>query len=362
MLRVELKAEALIIGAGPAGLAVAACLKKIGAPFLIVEQAATIGSTWRRHYDRLHLHSDRDHSALPYLDFPRGTPRYPSRDQVIAYLEFYARHFGLAPRLGERVQSVQPGEAGWVTITAAGAYRSRHVIVATGCNAVPNLPRWPGQEHFRGRILHSGEYRDGEPFRDRNVLIVGFGNSAGEIAIDLYEHGAHVAMAVRGPVNIIPREILGLPILTVSLAFSRLPPRLADALAAPLVRLTIGDIARLGFRKPLCGPITQINTTARIPLIDIGTVKLIREGRIEIRRGLRSISQDAVTFDDGSTRRCDAIVLATGFRAGFDRFLNQGRLAAPAGLHFCGFRVSPTGMLRDIGLEARQIAERISTH
>jgi indole-3-pyruvate monooxygenase len=361
MVRME-RPQALIIGAGPAGLAVAACLRQRGAPFMLVEQANTIGSSWRRHYDRLHLHSDRDHSSLPYLDFPRQTPRYPSRDQVIAYLERYALHFGLAPRLEHRVESLLPDEMGWVATTTAGEYRSRHVIVATGCNAVPHRPQWPGQEKFGGRILHSSEYRNADPFRGQSVLVVGFGNSGGEIAIDLYEQGARVTMAVRSPVNIVPREILGLPILTVSLAFSRLPPRLADALAAPLVRLTVGDIAKLGFRKSPCGPITQIQTTSRIPLIDIGTVKLVREGRIEILGGLRCIGQNEVTFDDGTTRRCDAIVLATGFRPGFDRFLDPAwHDAAPARLHFCGFRVSPTGMLRDIGLDARRIAERIST-
>lgn len=370
---VERAAETLIIGAGPAGLAVAACLKQRDAPFVLVERATTIGSSWRRHYERLRLHTDRAHSALPFLDFPSATPRYPSREQVIAYLEGYARHFDLTPQLGEEVQSVVADEGGWLATTNACVYRCARVIVATGYNAVPHVPVWPGQERFGGHILHSAEYRNGARFRGRNVLVVGFGNSGGEIAIDLHEHGARVAMSVRGAVNVVPREILGLPILTVSIALSRLPPALADFLSAPILRMALGDLSKLGFRRPPHGPIAQIKGTARIPLIDSGTIRLVREGHIDIRGGISSISDTAVIFEDGSSGAFDAIVLATGFRSGLERLL-QGchavqcasakqrteRAIGPAGLYFCGFFVSATGMLRDIGIQARRIAEHIS--
>ena len=369
----EHQVDTLVIGAGPAGLAVAACLKKQGVRFLIIDRAAEVGSSWRRHYDRLHLHTDRDHSALPGLPFSAGTPRYPSRQQVIDYLERYARHFELAPRLGEEVRSVRPGSSGWITTTMASVYHSRRVVIATGCNGVPYVPRWPGHERFGGEIVHSSEYRDGEPFRGRSVLVVGFGNSGGEIAIDLHEHGARVAMAVRGPVNIIPREILGLPVLAIGIALSRLPARFADALSAPLLRLIIGDITRLGFRKLPMGPIAQIRTKARIPLIDIGTVKLIRAGYIEVLGDVCELTETDVKFDDGRSRRFDAIVVATGFRPGVDRFLvsqndflNAERalprsgVETEPGLYFCGFLVSPTGMLREIGIEAERIADAIT--
>jgi indole-3-pyruvate monooxygenase len=365
-------AETVIIGAGPAGLAAGACLRKRGGSFIVLERRATIGSSWQRHYDRLHLHTDARHSALPYLDFPRRTPRYPSREQMIAYIQRYAQHFGLAPLLGEEVSSVRRSEGEWITTTLTGnTYRSGCVIVATGYNAIPHLPAWPGQERFRGRILHSSCYRNGEPFRGQRVLVVGLGNSGGEIAIDLHEHGARVAVAVRATVNIVPRDILGLPILTVSIALSRLPARLADVLAAPLLRMTLGDLSRLGFRKPEAGPMTQIKRTGRIPLIDIGTVELVRAGRIDVLGDVRSLSETEVTFDDGSSQRFDTLVLATGFRprTGFLREAEmpganargRERIGGKGGLYFCGFFVSPTGMLRDIAMEARWIAEHITT-
>ena len=361
----ERHCESLVIGAGPAGLAVGACLRRCGVPFQIVEQAGTIGASWRQHYDRLHLHTDRGHSALPYFDFPKGTPRYPSRDQVIAYLEQYAEHFGIVPHLGQRVGRVQYRDGEWVTTSGTSIYRSKHVIVATGYNAVPHLPDWPGRELFGRRILHSSEYRNGEPFRGEDVLVVGLGNSGGEIAIDLCEHGARVALAVRGALNVIPREILGLPVLAVSIALSRLPARLADVLAAPLIRLTVGDITSLGLRKLPVGPITQIETTAKVPLIDIGTLRFVREGRIAVLGGVRCLGEAGeVTFEDGSRRHFDAMVLATGFRPGVEKFLqpapaSTGATAGQDGLYFCGFRISPTGMLRDIGIEARWIADDI---
>ena len=366
-----LRDETLVIGAGPAGLAAAACLRRLDVPLVMVDQAAGIGSSWRGHYERLHLHTDAGHSALPYFGFPPGTPRYPSRAQMVAYLDRYAQHFGLNPNLGEEVKSVSPCDKGWITRTTGSVYHSRRVIVATGYNSVPHMPAWPGQERFAGRILHSSAYRNGEEFRGQRVLVIGFGNSGGELAIDLHEHGAQVAMAVRGPVNIVPREVLGIPILTIALALSHLPARVADALAAPLARLTVGDLTKLGLRRSVTGPITQIRTTSRVPLIDIGTMKLIREGHIEVLGGVHSMSATGVRLDDGSQRCFDAIIAATGFRPGVDRFLNSHyddrrmhhapphRDPGESGLYFCGLRFSPTGMLREIGIEAQRIAGQI---
>jgi len=379
-------APTLVIGAGPAGLAVAGCLKARGAPCVVLERGAEIAASWRRHYDRLHLHTAARHSSLPGFGFPSGTPRYPSRDQMVGYLEEYAQRFEIVPHLGEEVASLRPSDGEWIVETAAARYRSPQVVVATGTNAIPWIPAWPGQERFRGSILHSREYRNGETFRGQHVLVVGFGNSAGEIAIDLHEHGARPAMAVRGPVNIVPREIAGIPISSVSLLLSRVPTRLADALAPRIARLTTGDIARFGLTQATVSPMTQIRVESRIPLIDIGTLDLIRRGHIEIRPGLRSFGAREATFEDGSRDTFDAVITATGFRPGVARFLDpavdsDGPITEPArtgpagdamtkwprsrvestnGLYFCGFAVTPTGMLREIGIEARRIAAHIT--
>lgn len=364
--------DTLIIGAGPAGLASAACLRSRGLPFTLLEQADVIGSSWRRHYERLHLHTARQHSALPFLPFPRGTPRYPSRQQVIEYLELYARHFRIAPLFSCRVSRLERDNEGWIVDTGARHLRARRVIVATGINALPHLPSWPGRERFRGDLIHSSDFRNGEPFRNQRVLVVGFGNSAGEIAVDLHSHGARVALAVRNTVNVVPRDILGLPILSISILLSRLPPRLADALAAPLVRMSIGDIERLGLRKSARGPLTEIALQGRVPLLDHGTLRLIRAGHIEIVGEITELGERSAHFRDGSSREVDAIVAATGFRSELEHLLEPVEIpkrlskarhsdcAAGHGIYFCGFGVSATGMLRDIHIDACRIADHIA--
>lgn len=366
--------EAIVIGAGPAGLAVGACLQRAGVPFLILEQAAGVGPSWHGHYDRLHLHTPKSLSALPYLSFPKTYPRYPSRAQMIDYLEEYAGHFGLEPRFGQRVLAARPVLGGWEVQTQETAFRAPNLVVATGNARVPYSPQWPGQEDFQGSCLHSSAYRNGEPFRQRRVLVVGFGNSGGEIALDLCEHGAQTSMAVRSPVNVVPREVLGVPNVAITIAQTGLPPRVADALNAPILRLRFGDLTRYGLRRPTRGPLAQINNDRRIPLIDIGTIQLIRSGQIQVYPGIERFTLEGVIFTDGRQQAFDAVILATGYRPQVSAFLEgaegaldeqgvplySGRELPVAGLYFCGFYVAPTGMLREIGHEARHIAAAIA--
>src|SRR5262249_9908048 len=131
-----LMTETVVIGAGPAGLAVAACLRRAGREVVIVDRAAEVGSAWPRPYERPHLHTAKRRSALPYRKFPRDWPTYISREQFVEYLEEYARAFELAPRLGETVTRAAPKEDGWRVETSAGVLQSRFLVVATGHNAV----------------------------------------------------------------------------------------------------------------------------------------------------------------------------------------------------------------------------------
>jgi indole-3-pyruvate monooxygenase len=367
-------APVIIIGAGPGGLAVAACLQREGiAEALILDEADRVASSWHRHYERLHLHTPRDHSALPHLPMPSAFSRYPARAQVIEYFENYARHFALNPRLGERVDSARRQDGAWQVTTAKGRYHAPVLVVAAGYNREPLIPTWPGVTEFGGRILHSSAYVNGRPYAGKDVLVVGFGNSGGEIAIDLHEHGARPTIAVRSAVNVIPREILGVPVLALGLVQRLLSPEIADRLNAPLLKASIGDLQPYGLRKLPYGPATQIRKHGRIPLIDVGTVALLKRGAITARPGVRSFQRGAVVFDDGSRTRFDAVILATGYRPRVDAFLSagldavdsngaptsSGRESAAAGLYFCGYHVSPNGMLREMALEARRIASAI---
>jgi indole-3-pyruvate monooxygenase len=363
----------LVIGAGSAGLAVGACLQQAGLHSIILEQSAQVGSAWRRHYDRLHLHTDKKNSELPFVPFPKDYPRYPSRDQLIDYLEAYSKRFDLDLRFNQQVRLARRENTQWVIQTQNARYLAANLVVAAGNAHTPYLPVWKGQDSFAGKIIHSSEYKNGAQFKGQNVLVVGLGNSGGEIAIDLWEHGARPGISVRNAVNVIPRELFGMPILSIGILQSSLPAWMADAMNAPILRATIGDLTSYGLRKLPYGPMTQIQKDKHIPLIDVGTLKLIRQGQITVYPGLKEFTEKGVGFEDGKEVQFETVVLATGFRPRVNAFLegaegiyaedgtplSSGRETSLPGLYFCGYFVSPTGMLREIALEARRICVAI---
>ena len=230
------EADAIIVGAGPAGLACAASMRELGLRATILEKADAVAPVWRRHYDRLHLHTDRGHSGLPGMAMPRTYPWYPSRAQVVDYLENYAAQFDLHPIFNRAVQTVRRDDARWRVETAQQQFIAPVVVIATGWADFPHRPGWPGSDAYQVAVIHSSEYRNPAAYADKRMLVVGFGNSGGEIALDLAEAGVDVTLAVRGPVQILPRELLGLPILTWAIAQARLPARVADFINAPAIR------------------------------------------------------------------------------------------------------------------------------
>ncbi|GAA4017764.1 NAD(P)/FAD-dependent oxidoreductase [Deinococcus rubellus] len=349
---------AVIVGAGPAGLAAAACLKRRGVNALLLEREPNLAATWRRHSDTLQLHTDKAHSALPYLHFPATTGRYPSRDQVVVYLETYARRLRLSPQFGTEVRRVVREEGGvWRVQTNRGEYRARHLVLATGNAATPVMPEWPGLEQFVGTVMHSSRWRSGLAFRGAQVLVIGAGNSGHEIALALQRCGAKVTWSVRGPVNVIPRDPLGLPLLSVALALDWLPARLRDALTFPLRWWLCRDLPRHGLRLLPFGPFQQIEQTGRVPIIDTGIVCAVLSGAVRVVGDVAGFGARQVKLASGETLDIDAVILATGYRpaAPYTR-----ALAATADVHACGYRVAATGMLHAIAGEARQIAALIA--
>lgn len=367
--------DTLIIGASAAGLATAACLKESGQRFEVLEASNVVGQAWRHHYDRLHLHTPKSASALPGLVMPSDWPRYPTRDQVVDYLERYRVHHRLEPRFGQKVTHLERHDNQWVATTMDEEWRTRSVVIATGANRQPVRPTWPGLHTFQGQVMHSSEYRNGDTWQGRPVLVVGFGNSACEQAIDLVERGSQAHLAVRSPVNVIPRDLFGVvPVLQLGVLMQHLPPAVADALAWPMIRASIGDIRKVGLRKLPYGPNTQIARDRHIPLLDIGTMDHIRAGRIRVHGDIERFTEDSVVFTDGETLVLAALVLATGYRPALEEFLVQWRAVCDPngiplisgspttlqGLYFCGQFVSPAGMLRQIRIEAGRIAAHIA--
>ena len=370
-----MQTHTLIIGASVAGLASAAALQKKEIEYLIIEKEAQAATPWRNHYERLHLHTSKNLSGLPYKKFDSNIPRYPSRQQVVDYLDDYQKAFHINPIFNTEAISIRRENGYWITETNNGIFKSQYLVIATGPYGKPKTVSFKGMETFTGKLLHSYGYKTGRDFKGQQVLVVGFGNSACEIAIDLYEQGAVPSMSVRSAVNVIPRDLFGIPILRISLLMSQLPPRLADTINAPLLRLLFGDISKLGLKKKQVGPFEQIEKEGTIPLLDIGTIRHIRKGHISMYDDINYIEGATVHFEGGKKQTIDTIITATGYyrdyaaiiqvdKARFEDLkqpLSRQQYFGKGGLYFCGFWVAPTGQFREIGLDAKKIAEDIGS-
>jgi cation diffusion facilitator CzcD-associated flavoprotein CzcO len=363
--------DAIIIGAGPAGLACAMTMRAAGLNAAVLEKADTVGSAWRRHYDRLHLHTDRRHSGLPGMAMPENYPAYPSRAQMVDYLESYAVRFDVRPAFNTTVSRVRREAAQWRVETTREQLSAPVIVIATGMADTPYRPALPGSDSYRGLLIHSSDYRNPQAVSAKRALVVGFGNSGGEIALDLAEAEIDVTLAVRGPVQILPRDLLGFPILSWAILQQFLPARFVDTINAPILRLAVGSIEKLGLQRATKGPRQMIEEDGRVPLIDIGTLAKIRDGSIKIRGRIDRMTSDGVVFANATEEKFDAIVLATGFRPDLRGMIPDvdgvfdahgmprvtGQASAAPGLYFCGHITSPTGQLRKIGIEAQRIAD-----
>ena len=183
-------------------------------------------------------------------------------------------------------------------------------------------------------------------------------------------------MAVRSPVQIIPRDLLGFPILSWAILYRRLPAGLVDFINAPVLRLAVGDFEKLGLKRAAKGPRQMVEEEGRVPLIDIGTLAKIRDGAIKVRGGVDRFTANGVVFADGANEKFGAVILATGFRPDLRRLvpdvedvfdgrgmpLVTGAATTLPGLYFCGQITVPTGQLREIGIEAKRIARAAKTY
>lgn len=365
-----------MVGAGPAGLATAACLRRRGIHALIVDHGMTVGETWQRRYGRLHLHTPRVQSALPGLRMPRRFGRWVAKDDVAHYLRVYARVHDLHPRFGVDVHRLDREDDLWVASTADGRLTARQVVVATGFSNRPVRPTWPGEESFSGDILHASGYREPAAFAGRAVLVVGAGNTGAEIAADLAGNGAAaVRLAVRTPPNIIPRQVGPVPTTLLAIPMDALPAALTDPVNRMLQRALIGDLTRYGMPVARAGVVAQARATGITPTIDVGLVDALRAGTVVPAPALERFDGDEAVFSDGTRFAADAVIAATGYTTGLAPMVGHlsvlgardaplvsgGRTAIGApGLRFVGIRSPLKGLLLQIGLDARAAARAIA--
>ena len=366
----------LVIGAGPAGLATAACLRRRGVEPLVVDRGEAVGDSWRARYDRLHLHTPRIQSGLPGRRIPRAAGRWVSRDDYARYLEDYATHAGVRPRFGVRVERLDRDGEGWRATTDTGPLRARQVVVATGYNGEPLVPAWPGAESFPGELGHAGRYTSAEPYRGRRVLVVGAGNTGAEIAADLAESGAaQVWLSVRTPPNVIPRSLGPVPTTLLGVSLDVTPAPVADPLNRLLQRRFIGDLTPTGLPAPRQGVVAQARATGTTPTIDVGLVAALRAGRVQPVAAVACFEGAEVVLADGTRVEPDAVVAATGYGRGLAPVVGhlgvlddrgrprvRGRVTVPGapGLRFVGISNPLKGLLLQIGLDARAAAAAVA--
>ncbi|MEU6374443.1 NAD(P)/FAD-dependent oxidoreductase [Streptomyces sp. NPDC046909] len=367
-----------VIGGGPGGLAAAYALRAQGIRAVVLEKSDRVGASWRRHYDRLHLHTTRRLSALPGLPMPRRFGRWVSRDDVVRYLEKYAEHHELETVTGVEVSRVErsPDGTGWLLHATGGReLTGAAVIVATGYNHTPLLPDWPGRESYAGGLTHAAEYRNAGPYAGRDVLVVGVGNTGAEIAVDLVEGGAQrVRLAVRTAPHIVRRSTAGWAAQYTGVLVRRLPVGLVDRLARPMAKLSVPDLSAHGLPRPDTGLYTRVREGA-IPVQDVGLIDAVRQGKVEIVAAVDGFDDDKVLLSDGTRIGPDAVIAATGYARSLENLVghldvldarglpvvNGARAPKNApGLFFTGYVTPISGTFREVAIDAGKIAKAIT--
>jgi cation diffusion facilitator CzcD-associated flavoprotein CzcO len=367
--------QVAVIGAGPAGVAAAVALKDRRLRPLLIDQADQVASAWRARYDRLRLNTCRPYSHLPGRRFPRGTPMFASRDQLVEHLDRHAHEDGIELRLGSSVNRLDRSNGHWTLDTSEGELRVPQVIVATGYEQAPIVPDWPGRDLFAGELIHSREYRNPEPFAGKRVLVVGPGCSGMEIAYDLAEGGAaKVWLSARTPPNIVLREGPGgLPGDMIAVVLLHLPRRFGDAFARFGRKQDLGDLTEYGLPVPDEGIMSRLHRTGQAPaIVDMEVIGSIKARRIEIVPGVESLDETGVQLARGSRVEPEAVVCATGYRRTLGPLVGhlgvlderevpraKGAKAAAPGLRFIGYVPRPGG-IGYAGKEARRAARAIA--
>ncbi|XP_061350650.1 probable indole-3-pyruvate monooxygenase YUCCA10 [Gastrolobium bilobum] len=322
------EASVIVVGAGTSGLATAACLTKQSIPYIILEREDCFASLWQKYtYDRLHLHLRKQVCELPHFPFPASYPHYVPRKQFIEYLDNYVNHFKINPLYQRAVELAQYDDEKWRVMAKnrtsghVEEYAGRFLVVACGETAEPRVPEVEGLGSFKGKVLHSTGYKNGKEFKDEHVLVVGSGNSGMEIALDLANFGAKPSIIVRSPVHFLSRDMMHY----ATLLFKYLSPSTVEKLLVIVSRIVYGDLSKYGIPFPSEGPFTMKMKYGKFPIIDLGTVKKIKSGEIQVLpTEIESMRGNQVLFRDGRSHPFDSIVFCTGFKRSTQKWLKGG--------------------------------------
>ncbi|WP_219825653.1 flavin-containing monooxygenase [Nonomuraea typhae] len=311
----------IVIGAGQAGLAAGRELRLAGHEVLLLEARSRLGETWRHRWDSLRLFTPARFSALPGLPFPAAPGHYPDKDEVAAYLEVYAAHFGLPIRLGSPVTRLRRTADGLFEVQVGRVddrFTASGVLVATGPFQRPHVPDLALPETITG--LHSSAYRGPAQLPDGPVLVAGAGNSGVQIAAELAATRT-VTLAAGGRQAVAPQRVMGADIFTwLSLS--------------GLVRAPVSGAVGRWMRK-------------RDPLIGMGPRHLRRRG-VRVTGRVVSVDGRFVRTADGQRLAPAVVIWATGYRSDYSWLQVAGALSDGLPVHEEG--VSPIPGLVYAGL------------
>ena len=362
--------NAVVIGAGSAGLASAHELLKSNLKVTVLERGDSAGASWEKRYRSLRLNTVRAFSGLPGTSIDRRHGAWLSGKTFAAYLRDYAEQHHLVVRTGTSVLRVHREAKAWIIETDKGRFTADVLVVATGNAAVPIVPSWSGG--FTGAVLHTANYQGSEDVAGRCVLVVGSGNSATEVATELSTQVDEVWLSVRTPPLLVKSSTLGLSTHRVSVAAAALPDRIWDAVSRASHWSLYHDLAKFGLTLPELGSHTKFRQTGAAPIAERGFAAAVRSGRIAIVPEAVQAAGRKVQLSDGTTLQPDTLLLATGYKPSFPTLLYELKvlnergqpnawgapLAGCPGLFIVG-RPSLQGDIREHGLEAVRVGQAV---
>ena len=337
----------LVIGGGQGGIGLAARLKRLGVPALVVETNARAGDSWRNRYRSLCLHDPVWYDHMPYIPFPDHWPVFSPKDQLGDWLEMYVKVMALDYWTSSECTGARYDDAAgeWeVNVTREGkplVLRPKHLVLATGMSGVPLMPEIPGAASFRGTLCHSSRHPGGVGYAGKKCVVLGANNSAHDICADLWEHGAEPTMIQRSPTIVVRSEMLmelawgrlysegavaaGITTEIADLTLASVPFRVMPSLQTPIydeirrrdAKLYEG-LDKAGFRTHFGEDGSGIHSAyvrrGAGYYIDVGASPMIIDGRIGVKGGtIARINERSVTLADGTELPADLVVFATGY-------------------------------------------------
>lgn len=317
-----------VIGAGPSGIAAAKNCLEFGLEVVVFERGERIGGNWVFNadtghssvYENTHIISSKIWSEYEDFPMPASYPEYPRHDQLQAYFESYARHFGVYPRIRFRhtVVRAEPDGEGWQVRYVDDKQAERRerfdvLMVANGHHWDPKYPEYPGR--FSGVFMHSHDFkRVTDAWRGKRVLVIGAGNSACDVAVETARVAAKVCLSMRRPQWFLPKFVFGMPVDVYAARFPWVPVRLRRRVFGWVLRLLQGSYKDYGL------PVPERPVGTQHPTLNSDLLDFIRHGRVEPRPAVRALHGEEVEFVDGRREAFDIVCACTGFRISFPFF------------------------------------------